>query len=253
MWKIRFNNATVRHYLLTPLSYTCTSWWYADKHPLLTQTCLSLLPPCSLLGDTETSPWGAKKQTAHDFWPGHESCSWTTGAASTRGKRELSFGECNAQTLMFFTWALHHCAVFTGATCSVCCSSILFQHVLSLYANTVIQGVVAALKLNKKGLNWSCFWSGYPLAEEPGIFLWIFGPTKAWLLTFSSHYCWAQKFTCKCKQTWLSSWQQLEQRCRRWLQWKIFKNKKETKVELRVEGEGGVHSNTLTWPVFLSQ
>lgn len=64
-----------------------------DKQPFFNLTCLSPLPPCSLLGDTETSPWGAKKQTAHDFWPGHESCSWTTGAASTRGKRELSFGE----------------------------------------------------------------------------------------------------------------------------------------------------------------
>lgn len=65
----------------------------SDNHPLLKPSCLSLLPPCSLLGDTETSPWGAKKQTAHDFWPGHESCRWTTGAASTRGKRELSFGK----------------------------------------------------------------------------------------------------------------------------------------------------------------
>lgn len=49
--------------------------------------------PCSFLGDTQTSPWGATKQTAHDFWPGHESCRWTTGAASARGKRKLSFGK----------------------------------------------------------------------------------------------------------------------------------------------------------------
>lgn len=48
---------------------------------------------CRIPGDTATSPWGAKKQTAHDFWPGHESCRWTTGAARARGKREHSFGE----------------------------------------------------------------------------------------------------------------------------------------------------------------
>lgn len=64
-----------------------------DQHGSLHLTCLSPLPPCSLLGDTETSPRGATKQTAHDFWPGHKSCRWTTGAASARGKRKLSFGE----------------------------------------------------------------------------------------------------------------------------------------------------------------
>lgn len=48
-----------------------------------------------LLGATQTSPWGAKKQTAHDFWPGRQGCRWTTGAASTRGQGQRSFGACS--------------------------------------------------------------------------------------------------------------------------------------------------------------
>lgn len=72
-------------------------------------TCLSLVPPYSVLGDTQTSPRGATKQTAHDFWPGHESCRWTTGAASARGKRKLSFGEF-AQTDTCFPAGLRQTA-----------------------------------------------------------------------------------------------------------------------------------------------
>lgn len=74
-------------------SHTCNNWDFAVQLMGSCLTCLSPLPPCSFVGDTQTSPRGATKQTAHDFWPGHESCRWTTGAASARGKRKLSFGE----------------------------------------------------------------------------------------------------------------------------------------------------------------
>ena len=88
---------------------------FCDKHLLLNLTCPSPLPPCSLLGDAETSPWGAKKQTAHDFWPGHESCSWTTGAASARGKRELPFGESYTNQTRFcvLRWMSNNLDVLT--------------------------------------------------------------------------------------------------------------------------------------------
>lgn len=74
-------------------------------------------------------------------------------------------------------------------------------------------------------LNWRAkrevdlgFWSGNRDLKNQAHFFGSVGHTKARLLMLSSQNCWAQKFTCKCKQTWLCTWQQLEQCWGQWLQ-----------------------------------